>query len=426
MFYRKEAVNHNTKKWHGKAILIKSFPVKYILLFFSIFTAFIMYFLFFCSYYQSVNYLGEISTIPKAISIFSPAQGFVKKSFFVEGQYVEKNQIIYLIDISKSTTEGNVSDSQIENIRKQISNTDDIINEINLSKRMSIENLKKQKIQYQDTLILIEERVKETKKELEFYKKNKDDYSKYQKKGLITKDQLVNQRTLYYQLQNELVNLEGKSKQITFDINEIDNESKLKSSEFDNQVYQTKLQQTELKKELSTIMSNDSIAIRASSDGRIDSLSVSEGQMINIGDSLLQISPSKIRNYYLVSWVTNSTIPYINVGDSVNIRYDAFPADKFGTFSGKIITISKTPASIREISNYSIGDNIAQNNQSPYYKVVIKPEKKYFYYNKKRFSIENGMKANIFFFLEKRKIYQWIITPIRNLESSIKGPSDEN
>lgn len=119
--------------------------------------------------------------------------------------------------------------------------------------------------------------------------------------------------------------------------------------------------------------------------------------MVNVVDSLLQISPSKIRNYYLISLVTNNTMPYIKVGDTVNIRYDAFPIDKFGVFSGKITTISKTPASTREISNYSIGDGISKSNQSPYYKVVIKPERNYFIYNKKCFNIENGMKANIFF-----------------------------
>jgi membrane fusion protein len=35
-------------------------------------------------------------------------------------------------------------------------------------------------------------------------------------------------------------------------------------------------------------------------------------------------------SYYLVLWVPNEAVPYISVGDRVNIRYEAFPAEKFG------------------------------------------------------------------------------------------------
>ncbi|WP_139385000.1 HlyD family efflux transporter periplasmic adaptor subunit, partial [Salmonella enterica] len=76
------------------------------------------------------------------------------------------------------------------------------------------------------------------------------------------------------------------------------------------------------------------VIIRALSDGKIDSLSVSTGQMVSAGDSLAQILPDTVRHYYLVLWVPNTAVPYIATGDRVNIRYEAFPAEKFGQFPG--------------------------------------------------------------------------------------------
>lgn len=51
-------------------------------------------------------------------------------------------------------------------------------------------------------------------------------------------------------------------------------------------------------------------------------------------------------------WVPNDAIPYITAGDKVNVRYDAFPAEKFGQFAGTVSVISKAPASPQEMRTY--------------------------------------------------------------------------
>ncbi len=51
-------------------------------------------------------------------------------------------------------------------------------------------------------------------------------------------------------------------------------------------------------------------------------------------------------------WVPNDAIPYIATGDKVNVRYDAFPAEKFGQFAATVSVISKAPASPQEMLTY--------------------------------------------------------------------------
>lgn len=54
--------------------------------------------------------------------------------------------------------------------------------------------------------------------------------------------------------------------------------------------------------------------------------------MVDKGSSLAQIKPIGNIEYYLILWLPNNSIPYVKVGDTINIRYDAFPSDKFGQF----------------------------------------------------------------------------------------------
>ncbi|WP_038884642.1 HlyD family efflux transporter periplasmic adaptor subunit, partial [Serratia marcescens] len=197
------------------------------------------------------------------------------------------------------------------------------------------------------------------------------------------------------------------------------------AAEFDNQIYQMELQRYELQKELLNIDAGGAIVIRALADGRVDSLSVTVGQMVNIGDSLLQLLPQDIEHYALVLWVPNDAIPYITAGDKVNVRYDAFPAEKFGQFAGTVSVISKAPASPQEMRTYQGAPKAALTAAVPYYKVIVMPEKQAIAYDGKRLSLENGMTAQSTLFLEKRTIYQWMLSPFYDMKHSATGPVDE-
>jgi membrane fusion protein len=110
-----------------------------------------------------------------------------------------------------------------------------------------------------------------------------------------------------------------------------------------------KLQRNELKKLIKSGL-NSSIIIRSPSDGIIDTLNVSQGQIVNAGDTLSQIIPERDRKLYLILWIPDMAVPYIK-GDHVRIRYDAFAYEKFGQFNGIIHSISKEGANKQVISS---------------------------------------------------------------------------
>ncbi|WP_434526411.1 HlyD family secretion protein [Photorhabdus asymbiotica] len=423
--FRQQAIESRKTKWHGKAILIPGVSprlISMISLFFLIaFIAFIV----FGSYIRRVNVTGEIITSPRAVNVYSNVQGFVVKQFVTEGMIVKKNQPIYQIDVSKSTLSGIVSDNQKKSIENQLARIDKIIIRIKENKKTTLEALEKQRQQYIGALERSSQIIKYAEEGIKIAKENMENYRSYQVRGLINKDQLTNQVSLYYQQQNGLLSLSGQNEQNLLQIAILESEIKTQSTEFDNRIYQMELQRYDLQKELLNTDVSGEIIIRALSDGKIDSLSVTVGQMVNAGDSLLQIIPEEITAHYLVIWVPNDAIPYLSTGDKVNVRYEAFPPEKFGQFAASIELISKTPASPQEMLTYQGAPKNAQGLSVPYYKVVIKPEKQKIYYNGKSVPLRNGMKAQVTLFLEKRKIYQWMVSPFYDMKHSIQGPEGE-
>lgn len=222
----------------------------------------------------------------------------VVKQFVTEGQVITAGAPIYQIDVSKSTHSGVVSDNQRRDINSQQARIAQIISRLESSKQATLTMLEKQKAQYtaafsRSTVIL--ERAQEG---IRIAKENMENYRHYQTKGLINKDQLTNQVALYYQQHNNLLSLSGQNEQNALQITALESRIQTQAAEFDNQIYQMELQRYELQKELLNIDAGGAIVIRALADGRVDSLSVTVGQMVNIGDSLLQLLP-KISNTML-------------------------------------------------------------------------------------------------------------------------------
>ncbi|HHK5722492.1 TPA: HlyD family secretion protein [Serratia marcescens] len=423
--FRQEAISHQKMKWRGRALLLPGIPfwlTTGLCLFFIV--AFLT-FIIAGTYTRRTNVTGEITSYPRAANVYSTVQGVVVKQLVTEGQIITAGTPIYQIDVSKSTRSGVVSDNQRQDINSQQARIAQIISRLEDNKRATLAMLEKQKAQYTAAFERSTDILRRAQEGIRIMKENMQNYRHYQAKGLINKDQLTNQIALYYQQQNNLLGLSGQNEQNALQITALESQIHTQAAEFDNQIYQMELQRYELQKELLNIDASGVIIVRALSEGRVDSMSVTVGQMVNVGDSLLQMLPDKVDHYALVLWVPNDAIPYISTGDRVNVRYDAFPAEKFGQFAGTVSVISKAPASPQEMQTYQGAPKAALTAAIPYYKVIVRPEKQAISYHGKRLSLENGMKAQSTLFLEKRKVYQWMLSPFYDMKQSATGPVND-
>ncbi|HCT6359828.1 TPA: HlyD family secretion protein, partial [Escherichia coli] len=372
--FRQEATVYRKMKWCGRAVLLPGIPpwlvISVSVFFFISFIVFVME----GTYTRRINVEGEITTWPRPVNVYSGVQGVVIKQFVTEGQRIKKGDPIYLIDVSKSTSSGVVGDNKRRDIEKQLSRIGDIISRLEENKKTTLQTLEKQRIQYYSAFERSTEILRRAEEGVKIMKSNMDNYKQYQTKGLINKDQLTNQIALYYQQQNNILSLSTQNEQNLLQVTSLESQMQTLAAEFDSRIYQVELQRYELQKELVDTDAGRDIIIRALSDGKIDSLSVTPGQMVSVGDSLLQIIPEEIKNYHLIVWVPNNAIPYISVGDNVNVRYEAFPPEKFGQFTAKIMLISRTPASAQEMQTYPGAPRNNTGVSVPYYKIVLNPE----------------------------------------------------
>ncbi|MBT0727392.1 HlyD family secretion protein [Rosenbergiella australiborealis] len=421
--FRKEALYHQRHHWLGKALLLKGIPAWIIISCTILFISIIFIALIKGEYTRRVNVKGEVFSQQQTVNLIAPQQGRVTKNYVKAGDEITKGSPIYELDIGRNTQLGNLSESSKLSIKQQITLTNDIINKLKENKKINIEKLTQQLIEYKKSYNNTQLLVKNSSHGVKDMKESMKNYDEYLKRGLISKEQAYNQRYLFYQQQSSWQSMNSQLIQENLQIINLESEIISTSVDFDNRISEYELKLSEFNRMLAEVEANGTLLITAPVTGKIENMTLTEGQMFSLGDSLAQILPGDQQYYQLMLWLPNHSIPFVNVGDKVNIRYDAYPYEKFGQFSGEITSLSRVPATDSEMMSYKSSHSTApQQSKEAFYKTIVKLNDQVLYFDNKTLPIGNGMSAEVTLFLEKRPLYQWILSPYYDIKRSLGGP----
>lgn len=421
--FRQEATTQQQTQWLGKALLLKGWPLWVTVTLTGTFIVLLLLFLTFANYTRRINVNAEVITQPYTINLFSPQQGVISRLLVQNGQQVEAGMPLYQIDVSQVSQSGNVSTSTLDAINKQRRQLDDIIAQQRNNKTATLANLQQQLDQYTRAQVGLNNMVASAKEGLTSMGKSLDSYSDSLKKGLITTDQLNNQRYLYYQQQSAYQSLTAQVIQQSLQISNLQSEKVTKAADFDNEISQSLYQQQGLDRELAQANAKNLIMITAPTAGNISSLSVTPGQMVNAGDSLVQLVPQSEHDFYLVAWLPDASRPYVHLGEKINVSYAAFPFQKYGQFPGKIISVASAPSTAKEMAGYVSAPHVnAATADGSYFKAIVSLDRGSLLWHGQPLALSSGMQAESTLFLEQRPLYQWMLSPYYSLKKSITGP----
>lgn len=146
-------------------------------------------------------------------------------------------------------------------------------------------------------------------------------------------------------------------------------------------------------------------------NGRVTSIrNASEGRTIQVGYQLLTILPSN-SDYQAELFVPSRAVGFIEEGQEVRLRYDAFPYQRFGSYPAKIKSLTETILSPEEV--------IAPFEVSgPVYRVTAALEEAEVLAEGKSIPLQNGMTLQANIILERRGFLDWILEPIRGIQNA--------
>ncbi len=179
-----------------------------------------------------------------------------------------------------------------------------------------------------------------------------------------------------------------------------------------NAGYQRDLAQ--LEQERVQTQANSALLVKAPVSGVVATQIVKPGQAVQAGQPLLSLLPGdgKLEAELLVP---SRAIGFIAPGDTVLLRYQAFPYQKFGHQEGRVARISRSA-----LSGGELGALIGKAEQGePYYRITVALAQQAITAYGKPEPLKPGMLLDADVMGERRRLIEWIFEPLYSLKGKV-------
>jgi membrane fusion protein len=171
-------------------------------------------------------------------------------------------------------------------------------------------------------------------------------------------------------------------------------------------------------RELAQVAAQRELQVTAPAAGTVTAIHANAGTAVSPGMPLLSIVPSGATlEAYL--YAPSRSIGFVHAGQTVLLRYRAYPYQKFGHYRGLIKSVSRTAIDPAELpSMFAAG--AAGAPAEPLYRITVGLERQQVSAYGAQVALQPGMQLDADIVLERRRLYEWVLDPVYALAGSWK------
>ncbi|CAH1584176.1 Toxin secretion, membrane fusion protein [Vibrio jasicida] len=412
MLFRKEAVSAKKTHLAGKVILIQ--PPSLYVISVSTFVLFLLTLIYLTqsNYSRKETVKGYLLPEKGVMKVYSGRDGVLGELLIKEGQKVEKGQPIVKIRNSQSLVSGvELSYALSREIKYQIEALEQELQVMNIIYQKDNDRITHQLTQLDKSYNAIKKTKDTSRERLKIKEHQLNNNKKLFDSGFISSSQFSSVHENYLETLEATDRLERELASISVDIGRLQSEKAsipeqrlLKQAVINRQVSELKEKLVEQKNQFEFIKT-------APEAGIVTAIQPSIGTQVNSNSPILSIIPENSPLEIELLLPTRSA-GFVKLGDEVKIRFDAFPYQKFGVASGKILSIDQSvilptdkvlPIEVTE-AMYRVRANLRYQSIVAYGKT---------------FPLKVGMTADADIILEKRSLLEWLLDPIYAVKGKI-------
>jgi membrane fusion protein len=406
--FRAEAYAAQLERVHGTILLVRP-PGFWAYVTVSVFAAVtLVLFVVLASYTRRESVHGVVAADQAIARVYSPVEGTVLKRLITEGQQVSKGQTLFVLSTethrpSKGSAESAIAQQlalRLQELQGERARRENMYAESYRALRDKVRTLGESIEQARSQQQLQSLKVKVAKRNVQRLRELAGE-------GFAPQSQLDDREA---DLLNEKAKLAAASRSVVDATTELEaTRSQLENAPLEqkNVLSQLDRQTSELREQDISNDAHREVAITSQIEGLATAPLTDAGDVVSPATLLTSVEPSGARpDAYL--YVPSRAIGFVKLGTPVNVRYDAFPYQKFGQYAGRVSEISRTalaPSELREVGE----------EKEALYRVTVVLDVQEIVANGEKIPLQNGMKLDADLMLETRKIYEWMLQPLYSL-----------
>lgn len=411
--FRKEAVDRQANRLYGDVIVVPKMSSAAICLFLFLWLVAAGVFLSTASFARSESVPGWLEPDTGIVRVFAHKGGRIARVLVHEGDAVVKDQPLALINGDSVLADGqHLEDillgeyfSQRQVMEHSLARIRDRAEEERLSITSDRQHAEKQ-------LSWVEAQLETLAARIDLLRNRRQAQEKLNRKGLVADAAIDHIREQELELENSFQSIAANRVRLQNRVAQLHSSLATLDRDAADDTAALNLKLSNLSQAIAKLRGERSYVVTASIEGVISSLNATAGQLSGMDEPLMAIVPESSQMTARLLVPTRAS-GFVRRGQSVRLRYDAFPHQKFGFYDGTIVEIAR---------NVSLGRELARTPvavQGPAYQVsAVLNDDSVFAYGE-RHALRPGMTLSADIALEERSVLEWLLDPLLSLRGRI-------
>jgi len=411
--FRQQAIDAQREKLLGEVSLARPVPLWIFTLLALVFAMSLMTFAAWGEYARRERVDGYLALDSGAARILASEPGTVAEILAKEGDEVQLGQPLIRLSFERGTSSGTTSSELVQReISERIAGLEREqlqVRQLNAQQsdalRRKIADLERELVQFQTEIRAQETRAASARTE-------------FQRAEELFKDKFYSESKLI-EFRNNVLDQQVKIETLKRQRASVERELSSAQSEFPSLGLKTQTQLDQIRRQISELQQGSvqeeakrENVIRSPLHGIVTNVAVSRGETVAESAPLAVVVP-RGSGLHAELLVPTRAIGFVQPGQEVVLRYDAFPFQRFGQYRGTVEQVSRTV--------WSAGEKVGPlQAKEPVYRVDVKLDAQDVVAGSQKLPLRSGMMVNADILQEKRTVWEWIFEPVLSLKGRLQ------
>ena len=368
----------------------------------------LLVFIFLAGYTRKETVSGYLAPAHGTAEVFVPQQGTVTSVHVAEDQLVAQGDLLLTIDTSQVTGDGlDVNAAVLKSLQLQKIVLTSQISAEERATRAEKDRLTAAISSGEAELAQITHQTGFQAEQIDIAQKMVDTAVKMHAQGYLSAPEFYKRQQELLDAKQGLSSLKQRYAARETELSQTRNSLEQLPTESTRRLQPLRSELAQIEQRLAEVGGRQSFSIRAPIAGRATNIQATVGQIADPKRLQLEILPLE-SPLQATLFVPTRAIGFIRAGQKVRLLYDAFPFQRFGTYSGHVVSVSKTILSETDVA-------APLELKEPAYKVVAALDRPDVDANGEKIPLQAGMLLQADILLEKRELVRWLLDPLMDI-----------
>jgi membrane fusion protein len=415
-FFRPEALEHRQRDWLGSAQVVRPVSLTVLTVLVVLVAAAVAAFLVKGEYTRKARVSGYLVPDRGLIRLMAPQAATVVETHAAEGQSVHRGDVLFVLAVGQTTPSGDAQSAIQGSLARRERSLQDTLHQRGLLEQnqaasldLQINNMRHELSSIDSEAALQRERLALAQQALTRLESLRNDNFVSSAQVQTKTEELLGLKAQLQSLDRqrgtqlrEIATLEAQRRELPL-------RAQAARGELDRDL--AAVAQAAAENE-----ARQRIVVRAPQDGVVTGVLADSGQSVTPGVALASLLPADAR-LQAVLFAPSSAVGFVRSNQSVQLRYQAFPYQKFGHQSGEVVQVSRSPLQASELAALPLQSAVAA--AEPLYRITVALDRQTVAAYGQSQALSPGMQLEADVLLDRRRLIEWLFEPVLGIAGRV-------